>query len=137
MGLNVLFYCDQSRSVILQPLLFMWHFFFTSPLIYFKDVTFMFILLITWLTFVLVMALFLTASGIRYIFQLQSRIAQTNAENIRLLDGMHEGVLILHKHTKEIIFCNKPAQQLLSRFILQQKPPQQNQEGGSGDKARE
>ena len=90
----------------------------------------MFILVIIWLTSVLVFQLFLTAAGIRYIFKLQSRISQTNVENIRLLDGMHEGVLILHKHTKEIIFCNKPAQQLLSRFILQQK-------GNSGDNARE
>ena len=120
-GLNVLFYCDQSRSVILQPIMFMWHFFFTSPFIYFKDMTLMFILVIVWLISVLVFGLFLTAAGIRYIFQLQSKIAQTNAENIRLLDGMHEGVLILHKRTNDIIFCNKPAQQLLSRFILAHK----------------
>lgn len=70
----------------------------------------MFALLIIWLTSVLVFQLFLTAAGIRYIFQLQSKISLTNAENIRLLDGMHEGVLILSKRTNDIIFCNKPAQ---------------------------
>lgn len=70
----------------------------------------MFVLLIIWLTSVLVFLLFLTAAGIRYIFQLQSKISLTNAENIRLLDGMHEGVLILSKRTNDIIFCNKPAQ---------------------------
>ena len=69
----------------------------------------MFILLIIWLTSVLVFQLFLTAAGIRYIFQLQSKISLTNVENIRLLDGMHEGVLILSKRTNDIIFCNKPA----------------------------
>lgn len=111
----------------------MWHFFFTSPLIYFKEVNLMFVALIIWLTFVLTLTVFLTSVGIRYIFQLQSKIALTNKENIRLLDGMHEGVLILHKRTNDIIFCNKPAQQLLSRFILARKPPQQRHRGSDGD----
>ena len=41
----------------------------------------------------------------------------TNAENVKLLDQMHEGVLIFAKDTHEIIFCNNPAQKLLSRFV--------------------
>ena len=30
---------------------------------------------------------------------------------------MHEGVLILSKKTKEVIFFNKPAQKLLTKFV--------------------
>ena len=30
---------------------------------------------------------------------------------------MHEGVLILSKKTKEVIFFNKPAQKLLKKFV--------------------
>ena len=77
---------------------------------YFEEVTMMKALTIFWLTSVLAFQLFITAAGIRYIFQLQSKISLTNAENIKLLDGMHEGVLILSKRTNDIIFCNKPAQ---------------------------
>ena len=35
------------------------------------------------------------------------------SENMRLLDGMHEGLLILNKADESIMFCNKPAQKLL------------------------
>ena len=69
--------------------------------------------MVLWLTFVLSFNIILVASGIVHIFQLQSKIALTNAENIKLLDGMHEGVLILTKDGSDIIFMNKPAQNLL------------------------
>ena len=45
------------------------------------------------------------------------KITSTNKANIKLLDGMHESVLILSKTTKEIIFFNKPAQKLLKNFV--------------------
>lgn len=35
-GLTLCFYCDQTSSVILQPLLYIFHFHFTAPLIYFQ-----------------------------------------------------------------------------------------------------
>ena len=34
-----------------------------------------------------------------------------------MLDGMHEGVMILSKRSQELIFYNKPAQKLLSSCI--------------------
>ena len=55
--------------------------------------------------------------GIVYIFQLQTKIQSANKENIKLLDGMHEGVLIISKSSQKIIFCNKPAQNLIKEFI--------------------
>ena len=43
---------------------------------------------------------------------------------------MHEGVLILSKRTKEIIFFNKPARKLLTKFVgtLKQLDPKKNNE---------
>ena len=66
---------------------------------------------------VLIFIIFTFATGIILIMQLQSKIASTNAANIKLLDGMHEGVLILSKTSKEIFYKNKPAQELLSHFM--------------------
>ena len=38
-----------------------------------------------------------------------------------MLDGMHEGLLILNKHAKNaaksVAFCNKPAQRLIGSFV--------------------
>ena len=41
----------------------------------------------------------------------------TIVENMKLLDGMHEGLLILAQDTKQVMFCNKTAQKLLIRAI--------------------
>ena len=56
----------------------------------------------------------LFAALIQYITTLHDRLKTMNFENIRLLDGMHEGLLILTKtkstHMKnELMFCNNSA----------------------------
>jgi len=57
-----------------------------------------------------------------YITKLHNQMKDTVAENMKLLDGMHEGLLILHKDPKtpdknKIMFCNRPAQKLLKGAI--------------------
>ena len=42
-------------------------------------------------------------------FELQTKLKDLNGENIKLLDGMHEGLLILSKSNKNVMFCNKPS----------------------------
>ena len=37
------------------------------------------------------------AIGLKYLMTLHEDLEFTNKENIKLLDGMHEGVLICHK----------------------------------------
>ena len=44
-----------------------------------------------------------------YISQLQTKLVKTSTENIKVLDRMHEGVLIFSKETQSVIFCNEPA----------------------------
>ena len=51
----------------------------------------------------------LIAMSLVYIFQLQTKLRDLNVENIKLLDGMHEGLLILSKENKNVMFCNKPS----------------------------
>lgn len=53
---------------------------------------------------------------------------QTNTENLKLLDGMHEGVLILSKSNNKVIFCNKPAQNLINKFVYSVNSSHKNAE---------
>ena len=46
---------------------------------------------------------------LNYIAQLQALLRKYIEQNSRLLDGMHEGLLILSKSTKKTLFFNKPA----------------------------
>ena len=58
---------------------------------------------------------------ITYISQLQLRLRTFNLENIKLLDGMHEGLLILSTKNKKVMFCNKPSQKLLKGVLQTQE----------------
>ena len=60
----------------------------------------------------------LIALVLMYISSLHARMKIFNVENIKLLDGMHEGLLILSNSTaRSVMFCNNPAQKLLIRAI--------------------
>ena len=51
---------------------------------------------------------------------------------------MHEGVLILSKKTKEIIFFNKPAKKLLTKFVgVLQVDLNKNNQDKENDKTEE
>ena len=54
---------------------------------------------------------------IMYISMLHKRIKSNNTQNVKLLDNMHEGLLILSKTDKTTMFCNKSAQKFLTRSI--------------------
>ena len=111
------FYCDQPVSLVFQCFTFNFHFFFTTTVLYFNEIGVMRVLTVTWLNICLALSLLFLSTVIFYIYQLQAKITSTNEANIKLLDGMHEGVLIISKKTKEIIFFNKPAQKLLTSFV--------------------
>ena len=53
----------------------------------------------------------------RYVTTLHKRIQAYNVENIKLLDGMHEGLLILSKQNHSVMFCNKPSQKFLKAAL--------------------
>ena len=47
-------------------------------------------------------------------------LSKVNESNIKLLDSMPQGVLVLSQESKEVIFCNTAAQTVLSRAVRQQ-----------------
>ena len=56
----------------------------------------------------------LFATILKYIITLHDKIVVYNSENIKLLDGMHEGLLILSSADRKVLFSNKPSQKLLT-----------------------
>ena len=52
-----------------------------------------------------------------YIASLHDRMRRMILQNAKLLNGMHEGLLILSKLDQSILFVNRPAQKLLTSVI--------------------
>ena len=52
-----------------------------------------------------------------YISQLHAKLEFTNQEHVKLLHGMHEGLLIFNRQQDSIMFSNKPAKKLFDIFF--------------------
>ena len=55
-----------------------------------------------------------------HISEIHEKLHFTNEENIKLLNGMHEGVLILERDPSvenDVMFCNLPALKLINKFL--------------------
>ena len=74
------------------------------------------------------------AMVITYLLTLHDKLEYTNIENIKLLDGMHEGLLICNKDCnsggksqicsfdeqnfeRSVIFCNRPVKKLFAEYV--------------------
>ena len=75
----------------------------------------------TFVSIAFILALHLTnslaATLFLYIAELHGKLHQLILENIRLLNGMHEGLLILSKADQSILFINRPVQKLFKNSI--------------------
>ena len=74
----------------------------------------------SWGNFCLTAALFY--SSMDYLIGLQQKLQFTNIENLKLLDGMHEGLMIFknskkHDETRQVMFCNRSASRLANTFL--------------------
>ena len=54
-----------------------------------------------------------------YIYTLQYRLLTAVQDNHKLLNGMHEGLLILNKDedSPNVIFCNQPVKKIIETFL--------------------
>ena len=53
----------------------------------------------------------------KFVSEMYLHLDASNTQNIKLLDGMHEGLLIIDKSEKSAIFCNRTAKKLISTFL--------------------
>ena len=73
------------------------------------------------LVIVFFIAACLVGMVIIYISQLHSTLEYTNKEHIKLLHGMHEGLMILDRTQETFLFSNNPARKLINRFFKKDK----------------
>ena len=108
----ILWYCDTGGQIVYTALYLCFHLFFTCTVGYLRKITIVYI--VTHAVLILMSVLFMCLLGmlIIYIMELQSRLFTSNVENIKLLDGMHEGLLILSKdgseESRRVMFINNP-----------------------------
>ena len=105
----LLFYTDSAAQLIFLTLSqIVW-----PPIvlqfIYRKELTTHLLIMLTMNPIIVFLSISVLAIVIQYISSLHVKIRVYNAENIKLLDGMHEGLLILSKSNKRVMFCNKPS----------------------------
>ena len=58
-----------------------------------------------------------------YISRLHKMLSSQNQQNAKLLDGMHEGLIILSKEhpKKRVLFSNKPIEKFINMAIAAKK----------------
>ena len=114
---NVFFYCDQPIILIIQPFIYLAYTNLGYSWIYLESVG-AFQVAYTFTVAILIMIVFsLMGTGVIYVKELEGSLDSTNKENVKLLVAMHEGVLIIDQSTKQVLFCNLPAEKLLTQFI--------------------
>ena len=118
-GINfVCLYCDEGRQIIAMVATLAWHLFITNYVGYSRELTT--ISFVVSVAYVIVFLLCLTLAGmvIIHFSSLHRELLFTNEENVKLLNGMHEGVLIIENSdtAKNVFFCNRPALKMISTF---------------------
>ena len=110
-------YTDSGKQIIFVTFSLAWHVFFVENNVYnrtleYTDLGFN-------LALVLANFIFMTSIGmmIVHIAKIHSFLVLTNLDNKKLLNGMHEGVLILTKAEKSVMLSNKPSAKLIERFL--------------------
>ena len=56
-----------------------------------------------------------------YVRDLHAKLGKLITENIKLLNRMHEGILIISKKSKSVVFANKPASEFLNNSCNESK----------------
>ena len=86
---------------------------FVPLIVVYKDVTFLMYATYFLIAIGFFLLICFLAMGLIYVSKLHLKLKGYNVENIKLLDGMHEGLLILQKSNKGVMFSNKQSQKLL------------------------
>lgn len=115
-------YCDSKLSCVFLVLTSTFELYFGINILYSKPMNFM--THVTYLMAILILAIYCVffILSINYISQLHNKLDFANSENVRLLNGMHEGVLIIKKPkqpdgSRRVMFCNRPAEKLLQTYL--------------------
>ena len=116
----VTFYCDCRGHIFALVVTLAYIMFVPPTIVYLQPVTVGFVSISVLVITMFFLATTLVAMVIIYISQLHAQLEFSNEENVKLLDGMHEGLLIFNREDdekKQIMFCNSPARKLFQTFV--------------------
>ena len=114
-------YCGQVTSIYFLTLTMIVQSYLGLNVIYLKPVEAISILVGIYYALSFLIQLTFLHAALSYISELQRQQNLANEEQIKLLNGMHEGLLILRTCEQKILFCNKPAKSLLKNFVAWSK----------------
>ena len=105
----VVLYTDTGGQIIAVIAAQVYSIFFLSVYVYEEKITSYIIFIKLFYCLIQFLIDSLMAIILLYIASLHSKMASVNVENLKLLDGMHEGLLILSKPSLKPMFCNRSA----------------------------
>ena len=113
-------YTDSGKQIIFITLAHAWHVTFIIHNVYNRELEYIDVCFN--LAFNLALFIFMTSMGmlIVHIAKIHAFLVLTNLDNKKLLNGMHEGLLILTKAEKSVMLSNSPSTKLIKRFLDQE-----------------
>ena len=115
----MILYCDEGRQIVFSALSFIWCVFF-NMVAYKKEISIGSLASCVMLSLAYLMAAVFLGVVISYVTNVNDKLQQSNEQNVKLLNGMHEGVLILSNEQDKkfkTMFCNRPAYKLINTFL--------------------
>lgn len=126
LAFTMFFYVHDASTLVITTLVLAVQIFFEDKVVYIREATILTYGLDIIMLFVYVLVISLLLVTIRYISYLQTGLRIANVAQSNLLNGMHEGVLILDKKKTDnketanaVLNCNWPAQKIFTQFIGQ------------------
>ena len=118
----VMMFCDSGRQIIFQIAAMSFGIFFVNYFGYGITMDLSFIISNTILVILGAFVLSMLGMMSMYVSEQHERRLKTDGDNLKLLDGMHEGLFILAKDQIEdnpkVLFINNPVQKLIKTLML-------------------
>ena len=123
----LVFYCGSMRSCYFMMASMVFTIFFNSHVAYLEPIKVAKVLYSIFSAITICIIFVFVATGIDIMAMLHNQIQLTNSEQIKMLDGMHEGLIIINKpklnrktgktSTHSVAFSNRSAQNLIGGFV--------------------
>ena len=113
----LLFYNDDGKHIICSTLTMAWHVSFALFVAYNRPYTLLDILFNSGVVIGFLILQIILGMIIVHMSKIHSSLFLANEEHINLLNGMHEGILILSREDQSVMFSNKPTQKLIRKFL--------------------
>ena len=89
----------------------------TIPAVYNETLTLTLVMRSMINVFVVFVICTMLSALLTYIAMIKAKLSGLMLQNLGLLDGMHEGLLIISKKEQATMFCNKQAQKITNNFL--------------------